>query len=59
MRVFPIQNVNAYDSRLKAWMAWFRGVATKNLSNYLGWRRLLDRHGDNLTAVLFLQTAMK
>lgn len=58
-RVFHIQNVNAYDSRLKSWMARFRGVATKNLPNYLGWRRLLDRHGDNLTAVLFLRTAME
>lgn len=58
-RVFHIQNVNAYDSRLKAWMARFRGVATKNLFSYLGWRRLLDRHGDSLTAVRFLRIAME
>ena len=27
------QNVNAYDSRLKGWMARFIGVATKYLPN--------------------------
>jgi len=41
---FHIQNVNAYDSRLKGWIARFRGVATKYLSNYLGWHRMLDRY---------------
>ena len=40
--VYHIQNVNAYDSRLKGWMFRFRGVATKNLPNYLGWHRYLD-----------------
>lgn len=39
---YHIQNVNAYDSRLKEWMARFHGVATKNLPNYLGWHRFLD-----------------
>ena len=33
--VFHIQNVNAYVSRLKGWMAPFRGVASKYLANYL------------------------
>ncbi|WP_028107711.1 IS1595 family transposase [Ferrimonas futtsuensis] len=41
---FHIQNVNAYDSRLKSWMVRFRGVATKYLHNYLGWHRMLDRY---------------
>jgi transposase-like protein len=36
---FHINNVNAYHSRLKEWMHHFHGVATKNLPNYLGWRR--------------------
>jgi transposase-like protein len=40
--VFHIQNVNAYDSRLKGWMSRFHGVATKYLANYLGWRRLIE-----------------
>ena len=30
-----IDNVNAYHSRLKQWLARFNGVATKNLPNYL------------------------
>ncbi|MCY7316689.1 MAG: IS1595 family transposase, partial [Rubrivivax sp.] len=38
-----IQNVNAYHSRLKAWLRRFKGVATSYLPNYLGWFRALDR----------------
>jgi len=41
--VFHIQNVNAYDSRLKQWMRRFNGVATRYLDSYLGWRRLIER----------------
>jgi len=41
--VYHVQNVNAYDSRLKEWMKHFHGVATKYLESYLGWIRLLDR----------------
>ncbi|MBB2165602.1 hypothetical protein HLH26_13880, partial [Gluconacetobacter sp. 1b LMG 1731] len=37
-----LQNVNAYDSRLKDWMRRFRGVATKYLATYLGWRRMIE-----------------
>jgi len=48
-KIYHIQNVNAYDSRLKAWMRQFNGVATKYLESYLGWRRLLEREKD-LTA---------
>ena len=43
-----IQNVNAYHSRLKAWVAKFRGVATCYLSNYLGWFRAIDRARGNI-----------
>ena len=42
-KIYHIQNVNAYDSRLKSWMMHFNGVATKYLESYLGWMRLLDR----------------
>jgi transposase-like protein len=45
--VYHIQNVNAYDSRLKAWMRRFHGVATKYLDHYLGWRRWLERGGEH------------
>lgn len=41
--VYHVQNVNAYDSRLKEWIRRFHGVATCHLANYLGWRRLIER----------------
>ena len=47
--VYHIQNVNAYMSRLKGWMRPFNGVATKYLSSYLGWRRLIEREADHLS----------
>ena len=46
---FHINNVNAYHGRLKEWMRRFHGVATKNLPNYLGWRRALEAWGDHAT----------
>lgn len=55
---YPIQNVNAYDSRLKGWMVRFQGVATKYLPNYLGWRRSLERFRSSLTPNLFLGQAI-
>lgn len=56
--VYHIQNVNAYDSRLKTWMRRFHGVATKYLENYLGWRRELERWGNQISPQLILQAAM-
>jgi hypothetical protein len=37
-----VQNVNAYHSRLRAWLHHFLGVATRYLPNYLGWRWAID-----------------
>ena len=37
-----VQNVNAYHSRLRGWLVPFRGVASRYLANYLGWRWALD-----------------
>ena len=37
-----VQNVNAYHSRLRAWLRPFHGVATRYLPNYLAWRWILD-----------------
>lgn len=54
-----VQSVNRYDASLKTWMARFKGVATKYLPNYLGWRRLLDRFKDNLTPQQFLFHALR
>ncbi len=45
---FHINNVNAYHGRLKEWMRRFHGVATKNLPNYLGWRRALEAMGNRV-----------
>lgn len=55
---FHIQNVNAYDSRLKQWMGRFHGVATKYLENYLGWRRLLERYRQNISSAACLCEAL-
>ena len=46
----PLNNVNAYHGRLKEWLRRFHGVATKNLPNYLGWRRTLEALGQNATS---------
>ena len=32
-------------------MRRFNGVATKYLANYLGWPRLFEREGDDVTAL--------
>lgn len=55
---YHVQNVNAYDSRLKGWMARFHGVATKYLENYLGWRRWLEREGAHISAKSGVELAM-
>lgn len=54
-----VQNVNAYDSRLKGWMGRFKGVATKYLHHYLGWRRLIDRFKDSVTPQQFMFHALR
>jgi transposase-like protein len=42
-KIFHVQSVNAYHSRLKNWMGRFNGVATERLPNYLDWRRLQEQ----------------
>ena len=55
---YHIQNVNAYDSRLKQWPARFHGVATDYLESYLGWRRMLERFGKNILPGMCLRAAL-
>ena len=55
---FHIQNVNAYDSRLKQWMQRFHGVATRYLENYLGWRRMIERYRQNISPATCLAEAL-
>lgn len=52
-----VQNVNAYHSRLRGWLLPFRGVASRYLEHYLGWRWALD--GQRIgTAEGLLQAAL-
>ena len=53
-----LNNVNAYDQRLKKWMGGFVGVATKYLQNYLGWHRWLDANSKTKTGRWFLQASI-
>jgi hypothetical protein len=53
-----INNVNAYHSRLKQSLARFNGVATKNLPNYLGWRRALEAWGDQAGPQNWIKSAI-
>lgn len=56
--VYHVQNVNAYDCRLKEWMRYFHGVATRYLGNYLGWRHLVERRDRVVSAADFLRAAL-
>jgi transposase-like protein len=53
-----INNVNAYHGRLKQWLNRFNGVATKNLPNYLGWRRALEGWGGQLAPQTWIKGAI-
>lgn len=55
---FHLNNVNTYHSRLKEWLRRFHGVATKNLPNYLGWRRTLEALGQNATPAAIILGAI-
>jgi hypothetical protein len=55
---FHLNNVNAYHGRLKEWLRRFHGVATKNLPNYLRWRRTLEALGQNATSAAMILGAI-
>ena len=57
-KVYHVQNVNAYDSRLKTWRRRFQGVATHYLPSYLGWCRRIDRSKNALSPAAFLSAAI-
>lgn len=42
-KIYHIQTVNSLHSRLKNWIRRFNGVATKYLSNYMIWFRILEK----------------
>jgi len=58
-KVYHVQNVNAYTSRLKEWMHRFHGMATKHLHSYLGWRRMLERSGNDLNPKALLDSVRR
>jgi len=52
---FMIQRINAYHSRLHAFLSGFRGVSTKYLDNYLAWnsaREIVRKKGESEEARL-------
>lgn len=55
---YHIQNVNAYTSGLKGWIARFKGVASEYLPSYLGWHRKLEREGENFTRMSCIAAAL-
>lgn len=58
--VYHVQNVNAYDSRLKDWIRRFKGVSTRYLDSYLGWFRTIDRtRGGSLKPASLLALAVR
>lgn len=55
---YHIQNVNAYTSGLKGWIARFKGVATEYLPSYLGWHRKLEKEGEQFTRFSCITAAL-
>jgi transposase-like protein len=54
---YHVQNINSYHSRLKGFIARFKGVATKYLNNYLVWFNLM-REGSR-SRIKLLKLAIK
>ena len=57
-RLFNLDEVRGCGRRLERWMRRFRGVSTRYLVNYLGWRRILERHRLPLPRLAWLQLAI-
>lgn len=56
--IHHIQNVNAYNSRLKQWIARFHDVATRHIGSYLGWHRMIDRLSQSITPTVYLLSSI-
>lgn len=67
--IFHIQHLNAYHTKLKAFVASFKGVSSKYLNNYLVWNNAVVHKGGTLrekaanilnfaTSVLFEETCL-
>jgi len=53
-----LNHVNGWHSRFKRWLVRFHGVASRYLSHYAGWRRVLDA-GALLAPSQLLEAAVK
>ena len=55
--IWHIQNASAYHSRLKAWTARFKGIATHYLPAYLAWHHILSKRIDSDGSTAWLKIA--
>lgn len=46
--IFHIQHLNAYHSKLKAFVSSFKGISSKYLNNYLVWNNVVEHKGGTL-----------
>jgi hypothetical protein len=44
--------------RLKDWLRRFKGVTTRHLPSYLGWRRMIEREGEDFSPTRCLMQAL-
>jgi transposase-like protein len=56
---YHLQTVNGFHARLKNWMRRFHGVATKYLSNYVGWHRHLAERTHQDDPNLFIKLSFR
>jgi len=55
-KIYHVQNINGHNSRFEKWHGRFNGVASKYLSNYLGYFNLVEhikKHQDKFQRTLF------
>ena len=57
-RLFNLDEVRGCGRRLERWMRRFRGVSTRYLVNYLGWRRILEHNPPLLPRLAWLHLAL-
>lgn len=49
--IYHINHINSLHSRLKLWMAKFKGVSTKYLPNYLSWYKWIESFSKEKDAI--------
>jgi transposase-like protein len=58
-KVYHVQSANNYHERLKTWVQRkLRGVASKNLPNYLAWMRLMTWNRDGVNPEEIVASAL-